>query len=127
MSRPELERVPNAKLPSKSSVSVYRFPGGGGMLWAVAASADKSLDFAGQTRAVLAALDGHLTRFGLDRTRVVKAEVVVTDHDNKPAFDAVWAGWMPAGHGPVRSFVESRMPEGDLVEVIITAALPGPV
>jgi hypothetical protein len=31
---------------------------------------------------------------------------------------------MPAGHGPVRSFVESRMPEGDLVEVIITAALP---
>ena len=41
-----------------------------------------------------------------------------------PDFDEVWAEWMPAGHGPVRSFVESRMPEGDLIEIIITAALP---
>ena len=50
--------------------------------------------------------------------------VVVTDHDNKPAFDEAWATWMPAGHGPVRSFVQSVMPEGDLIEIIITAALP---
>ncbi|MGA1328050.1 MAG: ABC transporter substrate-binding protein, partial [Rubrivivax sp.] len=42
---------------------------------------------------------------------IVKAEVGVTDHDNKPAFDEVWASWMRAGYGPVRSFVESRMPE----------------
>lgn len=124
MSKPELERVPNTKVPSKSSVSLYRFPGGGGLFWAVAASADKSLDFAGQTQAVLDALDAHMRRHGVERTRVVKAEVVVTDHDNKPIFDEVWSRWMPAGHGPVRSFVESRMPEGDLVEVIITAALP---
>ena len=61
---------------------------------------------------------------GLDRTRIVKAEIVVTDHDQKPAFDEAWASWMPDGHGPVRSFVQSIMPEGDLVEIIVTAALP---
>lgn len=32
-------------------------------------------------------------------------------------------GQLDAGQGPVRSFVQSRMPEGDLVEVIVTAAL----
>jgi hypothetical protein len=50
--------------------------------------------------------------------------MLVTDHDDKPAFDEVWATWMPDGFGPVRSFVESRMPKGDLIEIIITAALP---
>ncbi len=51
------------------------------------------------------------------------AEIVVTDHDNKPAFDEAWATWMPANQGPVRSFVQSVMPEGDLIEIIVTAAL----
>ena len=120
----DLSRVPNSRMPSKSSVSIYRFPGGGGLLWAVATSADRTPDIRAQTRGTLEALDLRLAEAGLDRTRIVKAEVVVTDHDNKPAFDEVWASWMPAGHGPVRSFVESRMPEGDLIEIIITAALP---
>ena len=120
----DLSRVPNPRMPSKSSVSIYRFPGGGGLLWAVATSPDRTQDIRAQTRGTLQALDARLAEAGLDRTRIVKAEVVVTDHDNKPAFDEVWASWMPAGHGPVRSFVESRMPEGDLIEIIITAALP---
>ena len=120
----DITRVPNRTMPSKSSVAIYRLPGGGGFLWAVATSPDRSQDIRAQTRGTLQVLDRHLAEHGLDRTRIVKAEVVVTDHDNKPAFDEVWASWLPAGHGPVRSFVESRMPEGDLVEVIITAALP---
>ena len=65
----------------------------------------------------------YLKDAGLDRTRIVKAEIVVTEHDNKPAFDEAWATWMPDNYGPVRSFVESAMPEGDLIEIIITAAL----
>jgi enamine deaminase RidA (YjgF/YER057c/UK114 family) len=122
---PDITRVPNKKLPSKSAVAVYRLPGGGGFLWAVAVSPDRTQDISAQTRGTLEVLDKYLKDAGIDRTRIVKAEVVVTDHDNKPAFDEVWASWMPDGHGPVRSFVESRMPEGDLIEIIITAALPG--
>ncbi len=120
----DITRVPNPKLPSKSAVSIYRFPGGGGLLWAVAVSPDRTQDIKIQTLGVLNVLDGYLKEAGLDRTRIVKAEVVVTDHDNKPAFDEAWASWMPDGFGPVRSFVESRMPEGDLIEIIITAAFP---
>ncbi len=120
----DITRIPNKTLPSKSSVAIYRLPGGGGFLWAVATSPDKSLDIAGQTLGALGVIDRYLKDAGLDRTRIVKAEIVVTDHDNKPAFDRAWASWMPDGFGPVRSFVESVMPEGDLVEIIITAALP---
>lgn len=120
----DITRVPNRKLPSKSAVAVHRLPGGGGFLWAVAVSPDRTQDIRAQTRGTLAVLDQYLADAGIDRRRIVKAEVVVTDHDNKPAFDEVWASWMPDGHGPVRSFVESRMPDGDLIEIIITAALP---
>jgi len=44
-------------------------------------------------------IDGYLKDHGLDRTRIVKAEIVVTDHGNKPAFDKAWASWMPDGKG----------------------------
>ena len=120
----DIVRLPNKNLPSKSSVAVQRFPGGGGFLWAVATSPDRTQDIKVQTVGCLRALEGHLKAHGLDLTRIVRAEVVVTDHDNKPAFDEAWANVMPDGQGPVRSFVESRMPVGDLIEIIITAAFP---
>lgn len=124
VSNHDLTRIPSKQLPNKSAVAIYRLPGGGGFVWAVATSPDKTLDLRGQTQAALGVIDGHLAGAGLDRTRIVRAEVIVTDHDQKPAFDELWAAWMPAGQGPVRSFVQSVMPEGDLVEIIVTAALP---
>lgn len=123
MSTSDITRVPNPRVPAKSSVAIYRLPGGGGFLWAVAVSPDRTQDIRAQTLGALGVIDGYLKEAGLDRTRIVKAEIVVTDHDNKPAFDEAWATWMPANQGPVRSFVQSVMPEGDLIEIIITAAL----
>ena len=123
MSTSDITRVPNPRVPAKSSVAIYRLPGGGGFLWGVATSPDRTQDIRVQTLGALGVIDGYLKDAGLDRTRIVKAEIVVTDHDNKPAFDEAWAIWMPANHGPVRSFVQSVMPEGDLIEIIITAAL----
>lgn len=123
MSTSDITRLPNPRVPAKSSVAVYRLPGGGGFLWGVATSPDRTQDIRAQTLGALGVIDGYLKDAGLDRMRIVKAEIVVTDHDNKPAFDEAWATWMPANHGPVRSFVQSVMPEGDLIEIIITAAL----
>jgi len=34
------------------------------------------------------------------------------------------ATWMPAGYGPVRSFGAVGDAEGDLIEIIVTVALP---
>ena len=123
MTASDITRIPNPRVPAKSSVAIYRLPGGGGFLWGVATSPDRTQDIRVQTLGALGVIDGYLKDAGLDRTRIVKAEIVVTDHDNKPAFDEAWATWMPANHGPVRSFVQSVMPEGDLIEIIVTAAL----
>lgn len=122
MSHPDIFRRPIEN--GKSILTVWRFPGGG-LAWCVASAPDTTKDFDGQTADVLEALDGLLREAGTDRSRIVKAEIVVTDHDRKPQFDALWRAWIPGGCGPVRSFVQSVMPEGDLVEVILTAALPG--
>src|SRR3546814_18510528 len=89
MTERDLYRIPNPALPSKSSVAIYRFPGGGGLFWAVATARDTTLDFAGQVRDALAVLDGHLTAAAVERSRIVRTEVIVTDHDNKPAFDEI--------------------------------------
>lgn len=85
---------------------------------------DVTADFDGQTRQVLQSLEELILEGGSDRSRIVKAEIVVTDHDNKPRFDAIWREWVPQDCGPVRSFVQSKMPDGDLVEVILTVATP---
>ena len=120
----DIFRTPIEEMPTKSKVVVHCFPGGRGLLCRLAASRDLSLDLAGQAADALAVIDGYLDNHGLDRSRIVRAEVIVTDHDRKPEFDAAWAKWTPQGSGPVRSFVQSVMPRGDLVEIIMTVALP---
>ena len=121
MPHPDILRRPIEN--GKSILTVWRFPGGG-LAWCVASAPDTTRDFDGRTADVLAPLDSLLREAGTDRSRIVKAEVVVTDHDRKPDFDALWRAWIPSGFGPVRSFVQSVMPGGDLVEVILAAALP---
>ncbi len=108
----------------KSVLTRLDLPGGGGLLWCVASAPDVTADFDGQTRQVLQSLEELILEGGSDRSRIVKAEIVVTDHDNKPRFDAIWREWVPQDCGPVRSFVQSKMPDGDLVEVILTVATP---
>ncbi len=122
MANSDITRQPTQN--GKSRLAVYRLPGGGGFVWCVASAPDVSKDLAGQIHDILAEIDQLLKDGGTDRTRIVKAEVVITDHDRKPEFDAIWREWIPQGCGPVRSFVQSIMPAGDLVEVIVTAALP---
>ena len=61
MSTDDITRVPNRTLPSKSSVAVYRLPGGGGFLWAVATSPDRTQDIKVQTLGCLGVIDGYLT------------------------------------------------------------------
>src|SRR6056297_3227447 len=106
-----IRRTPIEDMRHKSKVVFYHFPGGGGLMWAVATSPDTTLDLPGQAARTLEQIDGYLTEAGLDRRAIVRAEVIVTDHDQKPAFDRVWSDWMPIDHGPVRSFVQSVMPD----------------
>jgi enamine deaminase RidA (YjgF/YER057c/UK114 family) len=119
----DISRIPGVS-PNRSRVTIHRHPGGGGTMWALATARDKSGDVGAQTADLLEVIDGYLTAAGTDRTRLLRAEVFMLDLSQKAAMDAAWTAWIPAGLGPVRSAVQTPMPVGDLVEIIVTAALP---
>jgi enamine deaminase RidA (YjgF/YER057c/UK114 family) len=125
MPHPDIARTPGP-FANRSRVVVHRLPGGaGGTIWALATARDKTAGVEAQTEDLLASIEGYLRAAGTDKSRLLRAEVFMADLAEKPAMDAAWTRWVPAGEGPVRSAVQTPMPPGDLVEIIVTAALPG--
>lgn len=120
----DITRTPGP-FPNRSRAVTHRLPGGGGTIWALATAKDKTAGLAAQTAEVLAIIDGYLREAGTDRSRLLRAEVFMADLGRKEEMDAAWTRWIPEGCGPVRSAVQTPMPAGDLVEIIVTAALPG--
>lgn len=121
--RMTITRVPGP-FANRSRAVTHRWPGGG-TIWALATARDKTAGLEAQTDDVLAVIDGYLRDAGTDRSRILRAEVFMADLSAKEVMDAAWSRWIPEGCGPVRSAVETPMPAGDLVEIIVTAALPG--
>ncbi len=68
MTTTDITRVPNKTFPAKSSVATYRLPGGGGFLWAVATSPDRTQDIRVQTLGALGVIDNVLVRGGVGST-----------------------------------------------------------
>jgi enamine deaminase RidA (YjgF/YER057c/UK114 family) len=122
MPHPDIARTPGP-FPNRSRAVTHRLPGGGGTVWALATARDKSAGVEAQTADVLEVIAGYLRAAGTDASRLLRAEVFMADLSQKALMDAAWTRWLPAGEGPVRSAVETPMPEGDLVEIIVTAAL----
>jgi enamine deaminase RidA (YjgF/YER057c/UK114 family) len=81
-------------------------------------------DIRAQTRIVLERIDGLLAKAGVDKTRILTAEIWLRDVDRDLAgMNEVWIAWVPAGEQPTRACGEARM--GDpkvLVEILVTAA-----
>merc|ERR1711920_731998 len=98
-----------------------------GLVWTVAFPAGKTPEdsVAEQTRKALKALDDRLTQAGTDKSRMLEATVFVKDMSMKEEMDSVWREWVPEGCGVSRACVAADLAPGDLVEMKITAALPG--
>lgn len=83
---------------------------------------DTSLDVAGQTKQVLAAIDAALETHGTDKTRLLQAQVWLNDIRDRDAMNAIWSAWLPEGGAPVRACVEAKMADPRLlVEIMVTA------
>ena len=86
---------------------------------------DASQDIAGQTRQVLAAIDGLLARAGTDKSRLLMVQIYIADLAEFPAMNAVWEGWVVPGHTPPRATVQAALAKPEWkVEMVVTAALP---
>lgn len=85
---------------------------------------DRTLDIKGQTAQVLEKIDNYLAKAGLDKTRILSAQVWLSDiQAHFAGMNEVWDAWAPEGHAPARATVESRLAAPELlVEITVVAA-----
>jgi enamine deaminase RidA (YjgF/YER057c/UK114 family) len=77
-----------------------------------------------QTKDILAQIDAILKEAGTDKTRILKANVWLSDIATFSQMNEAWDAWVVQGHTPARATVESKLAAPDLdVEIMVEAAL----
>ena len=75
-----------------------------------------------QATEILTRIDKLLASAGVDKTRVLTANVWLSDPKHFDAFNAVWDAWVAQGHAPTRACVQALLMRPGLdVEVAVTA------
>ena len=77
-----------------------------------------------QTKQILAQIDKLLKEAGSHKSKLLKANIWLSDIRTFDEMNSVWDAWVAKGSAPARATVESRL-AGDkyLVEIMVTAAL----
>jgi enamine deaminase RidA (YjgF/YER057c/UK114 family) len=87
----------------------------------VAKSLDK--DIKGQTKEVLEEIDRLLAKCGSSKSKILSAQIWVTDIRNRTPMNEVWTAWVDPSNMPARACVESGLADPRaLVEIMVTAA-----
>lgn len=76
-----------------------------------------------QTTDILQQIDALLAQAGTDKTRILKANIWLTDISTFGQMNQAWDAWAVAGKTPARATVESKLAApGYDVEIMIEAA-----
>lgn len=114
-------RNPGSEGRTRSSQAVVR----DGLAWIVATAAkpyDPAASAEAQTRQALALVDERLARAGSDRSRILVAQVLVSDMRHFAGMNAAWDAWVDQAEPPCRFCCEARLGHPDLkVEIIVQA------
>jgi enamine deaminase RidA (YjgF/YER057c/UK114 family) len=87
-------------------------------------AADASANTKGQTEQILAKIDSLLAAAGSDKTKILKANIWLSNIAQFSQMNEAWDAWVPAGHTPARATVEARLASPDLlVEIMVEAAV----
>jgi enamine deaminase RidA (YjgF/YER057c/UK114 family) len=79
---------------------------------------------ADQTRAVLAIIDSRLADAGTDKSKLLSANVWLSNISDYAEMNSLWDAWVSPGNPPARACVESRLATPRyLVEIMVTAAI----
>jgi enamine deaminase RidA (YjgF/YER057c/UK114 family) len=89
----------------------------------IVADAPKGKSTADQTKNILSQIDGFLARAGTDKSKVLSANIWITDMANFAEMNGVWDAWLSPGNAPARATVEAKLASPDYkVEIMVVAA-----
>lgn len=87
----------------------------------VAKDADANITV--QTQQVLDKVDALLAEAGSDKSKILSAQIWISNIGHFAAMNEVWDAWVAEGNAPARACIEARLASPDLlVEVGIVAA-----
>jgi enamine deaminase RidA (YjgF/YER057c/UK114 family) len=85
---------------------------------------DPSADIKGQTEQVLKRIDDALASAGSDKSKLLSAQIFITDMRNFQDMNAVWDAWVDKGNTPARATVQASLANPKmLVEIMVVAAV----
>ena len=123
------------KKPAKKAAALTRIGAGKRMSEAVVhggkvylagfvADAAKGKGVKEQTQDILAQIDATLKKAGSSKTRILKANIWLTDIATFAQMNEAWDAWVVAGQTPARATVESKLAApGFDVEIMVEAAI----
>jgi enamine deaminase RidA (YjgF/YER057c/UK114 family) len=89
----------------------------------IVADAPKGKSTGDQTKDILRQIDGFLAKAGTDKSKLLSANIWITDMANFPEMNAVWDAWVAPGNTPARATVEAGLASPDYkVEIMVVAA-----
>lgn len=107
--------------PRMSQVVVYN---GVAYLAGQVAMGAKGKSVKEQTKDILATIDRLLKEAGTDKTKLLTANIWLSDISTFADMNAVWDEWVSPGNTPARATVESKLAAPEFtVEIMVTAAL----
>ena len=85
---------------------------------------DPKQDVKGQTAQILAKIDRFLKEAGTDKTKILSANIWLTDIGTWSQMNEAWTAWIPEGNTPARATVEAKLANPALkVEIMVQAAI----
>ena len=84
----------------------------------------QSTSVAEQAERILEKIDALLSQAGTNRSRILSANVWLSDISTFDEMNAVWEAWIDPDHPPARATVESRLAGPEYkIEIAVVAAL----
>ena len=81
-------------------------------------------DIRGQTQDVLAQVAQRLQEAGSDKSRILRAEIYLTDIRDIAVMNEVWDAWVVPGTAPPRATVQAALADPTWrIEIVVTAAV----
>jgi enamine deaminase RidA (YjgF/YER057c/UK114 family) len=80
-------------------------------------------DIRGQTEDVLAQVEQRLQEAGSDKSRILRAQIFLTNIAEIGAMNEVWDAWVVPGSAPPRATVQAPLADPSWhIEIVVTAA-----